>query len=148
MNRKDSIWPGFTSICIFILTVVFAWLMLIDGTLANRPVTYWEGCFGAEKTLYHPGDAVSLRIVATKAYPIHGAVTWALVNAATGQTIPFAERPTMLDAGYSDRLVQVAVIPKRIDPGRYYMEGGVVFPVNEFRSVTYHLRSDEFEVSE
>jgi hypothetical protein len=131
-----------TSVLISTLCLWLFFAMVIDGEYINRPVIYWEGCFGSVQPVYYPGDEIKLRVFATKMRNIPGTVDWSLINSDTKEQINFQRRQTLLGLGYHDYSVRVGVVPQYIDPGHYRMIGMVTFSVNSVRDLSLNLMSD------
>ena len=132
--------------CLLVLTVYIVWSLSIDGTLTNKPVVYWPGCFGVTKHHFHPGEDITARVVATKYSTLKGDVNWNLMNLDTKRVYPYAPRKTVLDQGFADYTMSLATLASDVPSGRYKMLGMVTFSVNPLKDITYALSTDEFEV--
>ena len=123
------------------------WLIAIDGDYYKPVIEYWPGCFTPSKEVFHPGEEITLRTIATKNRTLVGQVSWSLVNTKTHQVIAsFLTRPTVMKKGYNDAVVTVAIAPLHIEDGEYFMSGMVTYAVNPLKEVAYSLESAPFKI--
>lgn len=143
---RDHFLAQLSALILIAMVAHFPYSDNIDGSWPNPFIQYWEGCFTSVQTSYKPGDPVRLRVVATKRSQIAGDVSWSMVNQHTGEVTYFEPRQTVLDAGFNDTIVRIGVVPSKIEPGPYRLNGLVSYNVNPFRNITYLLQSDQFTI--
>ena len=135
------------SLLILAASIYFIWCIAIDGVFWKPPVTYWDGCFGVTKKVYHAGEYITVRGVMTKTRDFPGVVQWSLVNYETREVTNFQPRQAVVMKGYHDITVKIAMIPDGTHSGTYFMSGTAVYDVNAFRSIPYHMQTDLFEIA-
>jgi hypothetical protein len=69
-------------------------------------------------------------------------VQWSLVD---GIIRYYAPRNLPLPRGAVDAWAQIEKIPDCAS-GRYHLEGVVTYPVNPIKTVTYRVRTEDFEI--
>lgn len=142
----QEFWARLCAVMLLADCCFLVWAINIDGSWPRPFIEYWPGCFTSHKDSYRPGEPIKLRIVATKQSDLAGDVSWSLVNRDTGEVTYFATRQTTLGPGLNDTLVRVGVIPTRIDPGHYRLDGLVTYNVNPLRMITYRMQSNLFAI--
>ena len=131
-----------TSFSLLLLTVVFGWLVFIDGTVYRPVVTYDHHVFPVENYFYSPGEIVKARIEAYKSRDLVGEVRWSLVN---HRITYFAPRELPLPSGVVDGWFPVEKLPS-CEMGEYHFEGLVSYKVNFLRTVTYKVKTGSFRI--
>jgi hypothetical protein len=135
------------SFCMMFIAGFLMWSVFIDGEIYRPPVIYWEGCFTPTQEVFHPGDPLTLRVIATKQRALPGFVTWSLVNSKTLEVASsFVARSTVIGVGYNDSTVQVFLIPEKTPPGVYFARGMATYPINSLKDITYSLQSGKFRI--
>jgi len=132
---------------LFIATVVFGFLMVVDGEYWNPPVVYETKYLNTDKTEYAPGDVVSVFLDVYKGRNIEGCVTWSLVN---GRVFPYAKRKLGSPEGTYEKWYALTneKLPTAnlTDGGQYHFEALVEYRVNPLRTVTYKLKTTPFRI--
>jgi hypothetical protein len=123
------------------------WLLVIDGTVVNRPndlsqtgTTYRQ----TTQLTYRAGDPVYVTYDVCVYRPDDATIQWQLTDA---RIIFFSARPQpILQTGCTVRQVLVESLPLDITPDTYRFVGTLSVRVNAVRTITYQLQTNEFHV--
>ena len=121
------------------------YLLFLDGTWPYNVVQYDSEVFPTTQQEYRPGDIVWARVKATKCRDLVGTVHWVMEDSSQ-PPVSFSPRPLSLGKGRWDVCRPIETIPKRTEPGIYRMRGIVAYRINEFRTITYSVKTTDFRV--
>lgn len=127
---------------LFILTMLFGWMLFIDGTIWNPVVTYESKVLETDKSIYAPGDIVYAHIEFFKSRDLVGEQKWNLVN---GRILPYATRQVSMPSGVTEKWIMIEKLPQ-CETGEYHFEGLSTYQVNPFRTVSYKLKTKPFRI--
>jgi hypothetical protein len=134
---------------LFIATLVFGFLMFVDGTIWNPPVIYDTTTLPTDRTEYMAGGLVSVFLDVSKLRNISGCITWSLVN---GRVYPYAKRALPSPYGTYEKWFELSnerLPTDNLGPPDtlYHFEALVEYKVNPLRTVTYKLRTTPFKIT-
>lgn len=93
--------------------------------------------------IYHMGDAVGYTLNYCKNTSVPATVTRILVD---GQQILLSGDGGSLAQGCHEALVQTAIIPTTINPGKYHLDITVHYQMNPIQNVAVHYVTNSFSV--
>lgn len=126
--------------------VFLTYLRFVDGEIINIPIMFSSNIdqIPVEKAIYKPGETVMGKISFCKNRDIIAHIQWQLVNSYL--TI-FDDRVSSLHNGcHYDLMFAIETIPVNAIDGKYHLEGSVSYRVNALNTITYYLKTQEFQV--
>lgn len=98
------------------------------------------------KNVYHCGEMVEARFKMQKQRDVTGQIKWQLVsNHDNRNVILYSSRKAASPALIVDHWCQVEELPEICQPGRYYFEGTITYPIL-MGNIAYGIKTQSFEV--
>jgi hypothetical protein len=126
----------------FIVGVMAYWLFWPYQTLQINNFAS-NGLVTTQGTVYRLGQPVVYMLDYCKYTDVPSIVHRVLVD---GEEIALSDSTGYLALGCHKTFVETATIPETINPGVYYLDITVIYPVNPIRQVTIHYRTNSFDV--
>lgn len=118
----------------------FSYTVFLDGVYINPPAKILSVTL--QKTVYSPGEEIQGLIDLCNYRGMTPTIQWQMVdNTITIYT------PHLLysDEGCAQIPIDVTISTRKL-PDTYHLEGSISYKINYFNTVTYFIRTDDFEL--